>query len=83
MRQFHANFTSIVADLGSDSSLQASAASTLAIYLDDRYAEFRENVVRVVIANLKADHSPVVHRLLVGVSAAPDRERFRRDAARH
>ena len=67
-RQFDASFADVVANLGSGSaSLQASAAATLAIFLDDNYAEFYGHTVRVIIANLKMDHSPAVRKLLLGV----------------
>jgi uncharacterized protein YjbI with pentapeptide repeats len=67
-RQFDANFAGVVANLGSASeSLQASAASTLAVFLGSRYTQFHEHVLRVVIANLKTDHAQSVRRLLIGV----------------
>ena len=67
-----ANFASIVADLGSDSpSLRPVPPRRWPSTWTTATPSSVENVVRVVIANLKADHSPVVHRLLVGCSAAP------------
>jgi uncharacterized protein YjbI with pentapeptide repeats len=67
-KEFDSQFASVVANLGSDSlSLQASAASVLAVYADGRYPEFGSHIIRVTIANLRLPKNIVVRDLLVDV----------------
>jgi Pentapeptide repeats (9 copies) len=68
IREFDAKFADVVTNLGSDSvSLQASAASVLAVFLGPRYTDFRDHVVRVVSANLRLPGDAIVRDLLVDV----------------
>ena len=68
IREFGSRFASVVSNLGSDSaSLQASAASVLALFLDDRYIQFRGHIIRVASANLRLSRSTLVRDLLVDV----------------
>lgn len=68
MRRFDASFAGVVTNLGSDSlSLRASAASTLALYLDTRYVEFRSHVLLVAAANLRLGGNEVIRDILIRV----------------
>jgi Pentapeptide repeats (8 copies) len=71
IREFDSRFTAVVTNLGSNSiSLQASAASTLPIFLSPRYVGFRSHIIRVAIANLRLSGDKVILNLLVDVLGA-------------
>lgn len=77
-REFDTRFAEVVANLGSDSvSLQASAAAILPVYLNDRYAEFTNHIIRVTTANLRLPGNEVVRNLLVEVLGTALRLEYR------
>lgn len=77
-REFDTRFAEVVANLGSDSvSLQASAAAILPVYLNTRYAEFTNHIIRVTTANLRLPGNEVVHNLLVEVLGTALRFEYR------
>lgn len=77
IREFDARFTGIVSSLGSNSiSRQASAASSLPIFLAPRYIGFRGHVIRVASANLRLPHDKIVLDLLVEVLGAAIRAHY-------
>jgi uncharacterized protein YjbI with pentapeptide repeats len=78
IREFDTRFAEVVANLGSDSaSLQASAAAILPVYLNARYAEFTNHIIRVATANLRLPGNEVVHNLLVEVLGTALRSEYR------
>ncbi len=78
VREFDTRFAGIVANLGSDSaSLQASAAAILPVYLNARYAEFTNHIIRVASANLRLSGNNVVRDLLVEVLGTALRLQYR------
>ena len=83
IREFDSRFASVVSNLGSDSaSLQASAASVLAVFLDARYIQFRGHIIRVASANLRLRRSTVVRDLLVDVLGTALRSEYGADSMR-
>ncbi len=77
IREFDSRFASVVTNLASDStSRQASAASTLPIFLAPRYRDFGSHIIRIVCANLKLPHDKVVLDLLVGALGAAIRSNY-------
>jgi uncharacterized protein YjbI with pentapeptide repeats len=65
-RQLDERFTSIVANLGSNSpAIQASAAVSIISFLKPEYKAFHGQVFMVLLANLKLEHDDVINRLLI------------------
>lgn len=59
-------FTSIVADLGSESdAIQASAAVSIITFLKPEYKVLHDQVFAILLANLKIQHSNAVNQLIV------------------
>ena len=59
-------FTSIVAELGGQSTaIQASAAVSITNFLKPRYRDFHEQVLMVLLVNLKLDRTDVVNSVLI------------------
>lgn len=77
IREFDARFATVVSNLGSDSiARQAGAAATLPLFLAPRYAEFRNHIIRIAIANLRLSRDEIVHNLLVDVLGAAIRAQY-------
>ena len=77
IREFDGRFASVVTNLGSDSvSLQASAASTLPIFLAPRYRDFGSHIIRVVSANLRFPRDKIVLDLLIDVLGSAIRYQY-------
>lgn len=77
IREFDSRFASVVTDLASNSiSRQASAASTLPIFLAPRYHDFSSHIIRVVSANLRLPQDKIVLDLLVEVLGAAIRSQY-------
>jgi len=59
-------FTSIVASLGSDrEAIQASAAVSIITFLKPEYVVLHDQVIDILLANLKIEHSKAVSRLIL------------------
>jgi len=68
VRDFDSKFAAAISNLGSDSlSLQASAASVLALFLNVRYRDFWHHIIKVTSANLRLSRDPVIRDLLIDV----------------
>ncbi len=77
IREFDSRFASVVTNLASDSVFrQASAASTLPIFLAPRYQDFSTHIIRVVSANLRLPHDKIVLDLLVDVLGAAIKSQY-------
>lgn len=77
IREFDSRFANVVTDLASNSvPRQASAASTLPIFLSPRYHEFSSHIIRVVSANLRLPQDKIVLDLLVEVLGAAIRSQY-------
>jgi uncharacterized protein YjbI with pentapeptide repeats len=65
-RRLDEKFTSIVSNLGSESSsIQASAAVSIITFLRPEYKAFHDQVFMILLANLKIQHDPTVNDLLI------------------
>ena len=65
-RRFEEQFGRAIADLGDDKeAVQVSGAVSLENFLRPDYAEFHDQVYRVLSANLTVAHGPLVNRFLV------------------
>lgn len=66
LRRLDENFTSIVTNLGSEStSMQASAAVSIITFLKPEYKVFHNQVFMMLLANLKIEYSDAVNKLLI------------------
>lgn len=66
LRRFDEKFTSIVTNLGSESSsIQASAAASIITFLKPEYKVFHNQVFMILLANLKITHIDAVNNLLI------------------
>jgi uncharacterized protein YjbI with pentapeptide repeats len=66
LRRFDESLQRTVQQLGDPApSLRAGAAATLQLYLEPRYAEFRELVVLLAASNLRLPQDPAVQKMLV------------------
>ena len=76
-RLFQEQLAGAIADLGSDKeAVRVSAAVSLENFLADDYAEFHDQVYRVLCANLGVDHGRLVNRFLVRAFAKAARMRI-------
>jgi uncharacterized protein YjbI with pentapeptide repeats len=66
LRRLDEKFTSIVSNLGSESSsIQASAAVSILTFLKPEYKVFHDQVFMILLANLKIQHDHAVNKLLI------------------
>jgi uncharacterized protein YjbI with pentapeptide repeats len=77
MQRFDEQFASIVTNLGSEKpATQASSALSLLAFMKPEYAEYSNQILLVLLANLRVDHPPEVNKMLVWVFERVVRQQF-------